>query len=215
MVRKVRILALGVILACCSLSAPAAYASTPAVGPAANPLRAPAPPASWGGFAPKDVQPAAVCSNPYVLYNKHSGKVLEVYHSQTNDGANVDQWTANGTPTQQWCTYLIDHWQNNPNFPIYEVVNNNSGKCLDLTNGNTTNGANIQQWACLGDPQQQWVVTVVNNSYQFWPLTVANTNLGLSYLMEVYNWGTANGDNVDLWRSMDDANQEWCPGPCP
>lgn len=151
-------------------------------------------------------RPAAVCSNPYVLYNGYSGKVLEVYHSGTANGSNVDQWAYNGTLTQKWCTYVVDHVDS---LPVYELVNDNSGKCLDLSNGNTSNGANVWQWDCLHNANQQWVVTVVDNSWVFAPNTTKNSDCGWCYVMEVYAAGTADGDNVDLWVSHDGANQRW------
>lgn len=36
---------------------------------------------------------------------------------------------------------------------------------------------------------------------------VINVNSGLA--MEVYNWGTANGDAIDQWSYLSDANQKW------
>jgi hypothetical protein len=31
-----------------------------------------------------------------------------------------------------------------------------SGKCIDLTDGSTSNGKYIQQWSCSGGPHQKW-----------------------------------------------------------
>jgi hypothetical protein len=34
-----------------------------------------------------------------------------------------------------------------------------SGKCVDVYNNETTNGANVQQWTCSGGTNQQWEIT--------------------------------------------------------
>ncbi|WP_226042576.1 RICIN domain-containing protein [Natrinema sp. DC36] len=38
----------------------------------------------------------------YEVINVNSGKLLEVADASTADGANVQQWSANGHPTQRW-----------------------------------------------------------------------------------------------------------------
>ena len=38
----------------------------------------------------------------------------------------------------------------------YELVARSSGRCLDVTNISTSNGARIQQWTCHGGTNQQW-----------------------------------------------------------
>ncbi len=156
--------------------------------------------------ADQGVPTAAACS-PVVLYNRHSGKVLEVYHSSTADGATVDQWSYNGSNTQKWCLSFIEYHNG---LPEYYVVNHNSGKCLDLANGTTANGAKVQQWRCNGNPQQQWAVTQpASHVYMLAPNTIANIDQGWSYVLEVNGWSTANGGKVDIWQSHIGANQEW------
>ncbi len=38
----------------------------------------------------------------------------------------------------------------------FEVRAQHSGKCLDVDNAYTYNGANVKQWSCAGVPQQRW-----------------------------------------------------------
>ena len=35
-------------------------------------------------------------------------------------------------------------------------VNVNSGKCLEVADWRTDNGAPVRQWDCTGQPNQQW-----------------------------------------------------------
>ena len=38
----------------------------------------------------------------------------------------------------------------------FNIVNRNSGKCLDVNGASTADGANIIQWTCNGGNNQQW-----------------------------------------------------------
>jgi hypothetical protein len=38
----------------------------------------------------------------------------------------------------------------------FKLVNNATGRCLDLTDGNGTNGTAIQQWTCNNSTTMQW-----------------------------------------------------------
>lgn len=197
----------------CALTAQASPSSPARMVPQnQRPANWSALPASWHGYAPRTATPNAYCTGASVVYNRHSGKVLEVYGSGTGNGANVDQWAYNGSATQHWCFFEVG--QDAGSIPVYEVVNNNSGKCLDLNHGTTANGANIDQWTCIGALNEEWAAFVVNGSYMFAPNTVANSNKGWLYVMEVHGAVTANGGNVDLWTSIDATNEEWCSGPC-
>jgi hypothetical protein len=43
----------------------------------------------------------------------------------------------------------------------YEIIANNSGKCMDVENVSKDNGAYIHQWTCLGAPNQKWSIVPV------------------------------------------------------
>ncbi len=41
----------------------------------------------------------------------------------------------------------------------FEIINDNSNKCIDVWNGGYANGTDIIQWSCNGDPNQTWIYT--------------------------------------------------------
>ncbi|MCM1315655.1 MAG: RICIN domain-containing protein [Prevotella sp.] len=47
----------------------------------------------------------------------------------------------------------------------YTITNKNSGLLLDLTNGNTDSGSNIQQWTKIGGSAQEWRIVSEDNGY--------------------------------------------------
>jgi len=72
------------------------------------------------------------------------GKCLDVSGAGTANGTLVQLYTCNGTGAQQWV-----HQSNG------ELVNSNSGKCLDDT-GFGGSGTQAQIWACADSSNQQW-----------------------------------------------------------
>jgi chitinase len=72
------------------------------------------------------------------------GKCLDVAGAGTANGTKVDLYTCNGTVAQVWQP------QSNG-----ELVNPNSGKCLDDT-GFGVSGTQVQIWSCADSSNQQW-----------------------------------------------------------
>jgi chitinase len=74
------------------------------------------------------------------------GNCLDVAGAGTANGTKVDLYPCNGTGAQSWT-----HQSNG------ELVNTNSGKCLDDT-GYGGSGTQVQIWACADTSNQQWNV---------------------------------------------------------
>ena len=74
------------------------------------------------------------------------GKCLDVSAAGTANGTLVQLYTCNGTGAQAWT-----HQSNG------ELVNSNSGKCLDDT-GFGGSGTQVQIWACADSSNQQWSI---------------------------------------------------------
>jgi chitinase len=72
------------------------------------------------------------------------GNCLDVAGAGTANGTLVDLYPCNGTGAQSWV-----HQSNG------ELVNTNSGKCLDDT-GYGGSGTQVQIWACADTANQQW-----------------------------------------------------------
>lgn len=88
----------------------------------------------------------------------------------------------------------------------YNIVNQNSGSCVDATSWGTADGTTVQQWAC-GSQQanQEWQFqSVGNGNYQ-----VVNRNASLAW--DVTNVGTADGSLIQLWSYGGGSNQQWTP----
>jgi len=91
-------------------------------------------------------------------------------------------------------------------FPVagtqYRLINRNSGKVADVANCGTGDGADVRQWASLGNNCQKWTF-VATGSY--WK--IVNVNSGK--VLEVSNASTADGGNVLQWSDNGGTNQQW------
>ncbi|PGF16832.1 hypothetical protein CP556_12360 [Natrinema sp. CBA1119] len=85
----------------------------------------------------------------------------------------------------------------------YRLTNANSGKFLEVANANTSDGANVQQYADTGHPCQQWVVSDNGDG----TYTFTNDNSGK--LLEVANAETTDGANVQQWGDTGHPTQDW------
>jgi len=93
----------------------------------------------------------------------------------------------------------------------YNIVNQNSGSCIDATNKGTANGTTVQQWACAEgtystQTNQQWEFTSAGSGYY----EVTNVNAPAE-AWNVVNNGTTNGSLMQLWTYAGNANEEWEP----
>jgi aryl-phospho-beta-D-glucosidase BglC (GH1 family) len=89
----------------------------------------------------------------------------------------------------------------------YNIVNENSGSCVDASGWGTANGTTVQQWSC-GSQQynQEWQFqSEANGAY-----SIVNRNAP-SEVWDVTNVGTADGSLLQLWTYGGGSNQQWTP----
>jgi endoglucanase len=89
----------------------------------------------------------------------------------------------------------------------YNIVNENSGSCVDASGWGTANGTTVQQWSC-GSQQynQEWQFqSEANGAY-----SIVNRNAP-SEVWDVTNVGTADGNLLQLWTYGGGSNQQWTP----
>lgn len=144
---------------------------------------------------------------------KHSGKCLDVVGGPeaTGNGVKIDQWSCTGQPDQIWQVKDMGNGQ-------YQLIANNSGKCLDLDDGSTANGVQLQQWDCAPGDKQLWTFEPQSDGYNR-IVSVASgkcvdvagnhTNDGRA----VHQWDCHNGDN-QRWK-LNVATDGTTPPPAP
>lgn len=96
----------------------------------------------------------------------------------------------------------------------YILVNKKSGKVMEVANGSTSDGANIQQGTNAGKTYQQWDVTPVDSriggDFSFFKIAPASNS---AMAIDNYNFSLDNGNNIVQWTSYvgpwNGANQQW------
>jgi hypothetical protein len=84
--------------------------------------------------------------------NTNSGKAIDITAASTANGANVQQYTDNGTGAQRFSIVPTD--SDDPT--AFSIMNQTSGKCLDIKDWSTADRGTLQQWDCTGGMNQSW-----------------------------------------------------------
>lgn len=87
--------------------------------------------------------------------------------------------------------------------PVWRSLVNGKGKCLDLENRSTSNGAIVHHWSCHGADSQKWWQDAQGRIH-----SKASPNR----CIDVSGAGTANGTRIHLWDCHGGANQVWLRG---
>jgi hypothetical protein len=86
---------------------------------------------------------------------------MDVANGSTADGARIQQWDCYGGTPEKWRLDVISIING---IYYYAFVNMNSGKCLDVPNGNPASGVELNQWTCWSGAMQQWSLHTFGNS---------------------------------------------------
>ncbi|GAB2622192.1 hypothetical protein Aab01nite_76570 [Paractinoplanes abujensis] len=141
-----------------------------------------------------------------------------VYHANDGVGEGCDN---NRTTRAQKFTWNSD---NTPNFgtPMrlgttapgpagetastpasYRVVNRNSGKCLDVADGNAADGTNVRQWACNGAAAQHWRIEDQGDD------TNRLVNVATGKALDVADCSSADGADIRQWTWLNNTCQRF------
>ncbi len=86
----------------------------------------------------------------------------------------------------------------------YKIIGVQSGRSLDIYNGNSGNGTKVELWDFWGGSMQQFKFAATDSgNYRITP------NCATGSCLDVYGASTANGGIVNLWQWNGGANQQW------
>lgn len=131
----------------------------------------------------------------YKLVNRKSGKVLDVYQANLQDGANVVQWTDNGGANQLWHVTDVGNGYKT-------LFNKNSGRTLSIWAQDTADGANAVQWVENNGDDQKWTLVPVGSYYKI-------VDLNSGKLLSVLGGSTNDGAQVVQWSDTGTLDQQW------
>jgi hypothetical protein len=85
--------------------------------------------------------------------NSHSGLCLDVPWGSHDSGVQVQQYPCNTGANQKWIS-IPDTFNSTPSY--FTIINDESGKCLDVRDASMAPGGIIQQYSCHGGTNQRW-----------------------------------------------------------
>lgn len=141
-----------------------------------------------------------ISKGAYVLRNASNRKVLDVCNGSTQLGAKLQTYDSNGTAAQRFNLNNTDILSNGT-YLIHTALSYN--KVLDVANGSTSDGANVQIFSSNDTGAQKWNVTKNGDG----TYTIVNCESGKA--LDVKNGYAANGSNVQQYSSNNSAAQHW------
>ncbi|MEU4730576.1 RICIN domain-containing protein [Streptomyces sp. NPDC023588] len=87
--------------------------------------------------------------------------------------------------------------------PAVGYIYNQSGKCLEISNSSTANGARAQQWDCNGQAGSNWSMADAGGGTYY----LVNAHSGKC--LEIENSSTANGARAQQWDCKGQAGSKW------
>jgi hypothetical protein len=106
----------------------------------------------------------------YHIQNVNSGLYLGVAGASTSNGADLVQWTPNGSLDQDWQPILLKDG-------AYEILDVNSELLVGVLGASTSEGAQIVQWSYTGSTDQEWQFTPVGSN---WLITDVKSGLQMA-----------------------------------
>ncbi|MFC3499563.1 ricin-type beta-trefoil lectin domain protein [Micromonospora krabiensis] len=166
----------------------------PAVGGAAAPptTRAPvAPPQQARTNTPSPRPPqttstAQPSGSARAIIGHESGKCLDVTDGAYTSNPQLQIWTCNGGPNQQWTPYS-------------DGTLRAFGRCMTVASGSTADGAKILLSACNGGASQ---LIGLNKAHDI-------VNRKADKCVDVKDMQTGNGTRLQLWTCAGTDNQKW------
>lgn len=145
----------------------------------------------------------------------NSNYVLNGASGKAYNGNNVELYSYSGTSSNRWVfNKSLSNEEKNISLAnanrsaladgIYEIRSaKNSKYTLDVSNGSTLSGANIQLWISNGTPAQAFKVTHDSNGF------VTFTNIKSGKVLDVFNGKAKSYQNVWQYNSNDSYGQKW------
>jgi hypothetical protein len=134
-----------------------------------------------------------------MIVSRKSGKCIDVARAQTTDGANIQQWTCNGTNAQLWDFYDLGGGD-------VAVALRLSRKVMDVNSNSSADGANIAQYSWHGRENQRWRLEPAGRG--FFKLVSVGSGKCIDVDQSVED-GRNDGANVQQWSCHGKENQQW------
>lgn len=154
----------------------------------------------WGSKISNSTIVESSLDGTYYIKSSLSGLYLDIENGSALDGANVRQWSINGSSAQKF--KLVSDSDG-----YYYILTgaSNYQSCIDVTSGSSLNGTNIEQWKYWGGDMQKFkIVKTPDNKY-----VILTKSSNFSSCIDVYGNSTSVGANINQWSYWGGKGQIW------
>jgi hypothetical protein len=155
-----------------------------------RPADAPVVAATAGG------RPAGRTLYTGMIHSRATGKCVDVEGASNADGADVRQWSCNGTNAQLWD--VVDVGRNEVALVVLA-----SNKVMEVVGGARHSGADVVQNRWTGGPNQRWRMEPVEGGFSRF------VNSGSGKCLDLDAARTADGVNIAQYECHYGENQQW------
>ena len=135
---------------------------------------------------------------PYYITNKNSGLSLDLPEGKLDGGTNIQQWDFNKSWAQQWKLISVDK-------KYFRIVSlGDESKCIAVAENSAADGVNVELQEYKGTDNQLFSLSKSGNYYGI----VSKCSDGKGGL-DVFEWSTENGGNVNQFAFNDYDCQLW------
>lgn len=131
------------------------------------------------------------------------------------DHTRVWQWNCNGHADQKWSLHLVTASAVAGN--LYQIINQQSGKCMEVRAASSSNGVQVDQITCdsrgYSGQRQLWMAVRAGNDEFGFPTFALQPfsafELGWSKCLDVWNFNSGDGAAITQWACNGGANQRF------
>ncbi len=138
----------------------------------------------------------------YFISNKNSGLYIDLPNGALTAGTNIQQWELNKSFAQQWRISAVDG-----NYCRIVSLGDES-MCIAVAESAATDGLNVELQAYTGADNQLW--KLVKNGMYYGIVSKCSGDTGG---LDVYEWSTENGGNINQWNYWEGDCQLWTIEP--
>jgi len=131
-----------------------------------------------------------------IIHSRVTGKCADVADASQDDGADIRQWSCNGTRAQAW--EAVDVGRNEIVF-----ISTGSGKVMEVIGNPRRAGADVAQNSWNGAPTQRWRVENMDGGF------VRIVNVGSRKCLDLEGSGFQDGTNISQFDCHKGPNQQW------
>ena len=144
----------------------------------------------------QDVRPAGRTLYTGMIHSRVTGKCVDVEGANPNDGADVRQWSCNGSNAQLWD--VIDLGRNEIAF-----ISNTGNKAMEAIGSVRQGNADVVQNRWSAGPNQRWRMEPIEAGFS------RIVNIGSGKCLDLAAGGAADGTNIIQYDCHLGPNQQW------